>query len=120
MNRDPANTNTPHSQLHQPPHVPTQHIPHTQHPLPSSQSMNQQKTVMVEKKKKKDEDITKMGPVARPIEVIMDPKLKALMPSSMRFKRKFVKPKAAQPAKKRKLDIAPDVDNVDGSANAKK
>jgi len=118
-NRNPSNINTDnqHSQFNQQqPNIPTQHIPHTQQPLPPSQSTNQQKPppVVVQQKKKKDEDITKMGPVARPIEVIMDPKLKALMPSSMRFKRKFAKPKAAQPAKKRKLDIAPDVDNVDG------
>ena len=60
-----------------------------------------------------------MGKVERPLEVIMDPKLKALMPSSMRFKRKFVKPTAARPAKKRKLDIAPDVDTVAGSGRKK-
>lgn len=98
--------------------VPTQHVPHTQQPI-STQPVSQPEPVVAPKKK--DEDITKMAPVERPIEVIMDPKLKALMPSSMRFKRKYAKPKAARPAKKRKLDIAPDVDgNKDGKVPQKK
>ena len=100
--------------------VRTQHIPHTQQALPT-QPVSQPQPQPVVVPKKKDEDITKMAPVERPIEVIMDPKLKALMPSSMRFKRKYAKPKAARPAKKRKLDIAPDVDgSKDGKVLQKK
>merc|ERR1712087_376888 len=59
---------------------------------------------------RKDDDITRMAKPKHELEVIMDPKLRALMPSSMRFKRKFAK-KPVRPAKKRKLDIAPEVDD---------
>merc|ERR1712129_370618 len=69
------------------------------------------------KVQKLDEDITRMKKPKHEIEVIMDPKLKMLRPSSMRFKRKFVKPKVIPPAKKRKLNIAPDVDKEKNVSN---
>ena len=69
--------------------------------------------------KQKNEDITKMSKPKREIEVIMDPKLRSLMPSSMRFKRKFDKPTQVRPKKKRKLDIAPDVDDKNAKNSSK-
>ena len=68
---------------------------------------------------KRNADITKVKKPKHEIEVIMDPKLKMMRPSSMRFKRRFEKPKNVMPAKKRKLNIAPDVDEEKNATNVK-